>query len=128
MPKQESQEKLYTKDQIATYLARINFPLSLWPTIDPATGRPEEGLKRLGELQMYQLAAIPFENLSLHYSKSPGILLDKDDLFEKIVTRRRGGYCMELNFFFATILKTFGYEVIQIGARVFGPSGEFGGW
>lgn len=128
MSGQESQEKLYTYKQVDAYLSRISFPTSKWPRIDMATARTGEDLKYLSELQKYQLAAVPFEDLSLHYSKLPGISLDRDDLYEKIVERRRGGYCMELNFFFATILKTLGYKVIQIGARVFGPTGEFGGW
>jgi len=71
---------------------------------------------------------VPFENLSLHYSKLPGISLDTEDLFEKIVERRRGGYCMEVNCFFATVLDTLGYEVVPTGARVLNPSGEYGGW
>lgn len=128
MSDHESQETLYSLDQVDRYLSRILFPIDKWPRVNKAAARSENGLEYLRKLQKYQLATVPFENLSLHYTNSPMISLNKDDLYEKIVERGRGGYCMELNFFFATILKTLGYKVIQIGARVFGPSGDFGGW
>lgn len=50
------------------------------------------------------------------------ISLDKEDLFEKIVTLERGGYCMENNLLFSTVLRTLGFEVVATGARV-GPNG-----
>lgn len=128
MSEQLLPQSLYTTVQVDEYLSRISFPVQEYPRIKPAAAQAEEGLQYLAKLQKYQLAAVPFENLSLHYSKTPGVSLNKDELYEKIVQNRRGGYCMELNFFFATILKTMGYEVIQTGARVFGPFGEPGGW
>lgn len=64
------------------------------------------------------MARVPFENLALHYSTHHSVLLDLDFLFEKMVTRGMGGYCMENNRFFATILRTLGYTVLSGGARV----------
>ena len=43
--------------------------------------------------------------------------------FEKIVTRRRGGYCFEVNGAFAALLRSLGYRVSLLSARVHGPSG-----
>ncbi|EHL03336.1 putative Arylamine N-acetyltransferase, pineal gland isozyme NAT-3 [Glarea lozoyensis 74030] len=41
-------------------------------------------------------------------------------MYEKIVTanRGRGGYCMQVNLFFATVMKSLGFELIATGGRV----------
>jgi arylamine N-acetyltransferase len=119
----------YTDQDIDEYLTRISFPSHKYPKPVKGLMSTQEGLEFLARLQKYQLVAVPYENLSLHYAKFPAVSLDKNDLFEKIVRQRRGGYCMELNLFFSTILQSLGYEVIHTGARVYNPSiGEFGGW
>jgi N-hydroxyarylamine O-acetyltransferase len=78
----------------------------------------------LRALQVAHLLAVPFENLSIH-SGQP-ILLDDRALFEKIVTRRRGGFCYELNGLFAAFLRALGFEVSMISAGVANASGGFG--
>jgi arylamine N-acetyltransferase len=123
---QNTPRDLYTLEQVNNYLSRIDFPLDKWPGTTLTTASSEHGLELLTQLIKYQLCKVPFENLSLHYSANPFISIDKDDLYEKIVTRRRGGYCMELNHFFGTILKTLGYEVVPTGGRVC-HQGLFGG-
>jgi len=64
------------------------------------------------------MATVPFENLALHYSTHHSITLDPECLFEKVVGRGRGGYCMENNCFFGTVLRTLGYAMVSVGARV----------
>ena len=49
---------------------------------------------------------VPFENLSIHLGEP--ISLDEDDLIGKIVSRRRGGFCYELNGAFAILLEAMG--------------------
>jgi arylamine N-acetyltransferase len=76
---------------------------------------------------------VPFENLSLHYSQTHLLSLDPEDLFVKIVDRKRGGYCMENNAFFGAVLRSLGYDLINAGARiadaVVGKTGDgFEGW
>jgi N-hydroxyarylamine O-acetyltransferase len=44
--------------------------------------------------------------------------LDVDSLVTKLVDRRRGGYCFELNTLFAALLETLGYDVTRCLARV----------
>jgi len=51
--------------------------------------------RALGALHRAHLLAVPFENLSIHLAEP--ISLDQDALVDKIVTRRRGGFCYELN-------------------------------
>ena len=78
----------------------------------------QDPLGTLGRLQLWQLAAVPFGNLVIHYSPHHTVSLDTEALFIKIVQRRMGGYCMENNTFFATILRSLGYELYTTGARV----------
>ncbi|NUT46922.1 MAG: arylamine N-acetyltransferase [Saccharothrix sp.] len=71
----------------------------------------------LTELHERHLAAVPFENLSIHLGES--IVLDEDLLVEKVVERRRGGFCYELNGAFAALLKALGHDVRLLSAKVF---------
>ena len=91
-------------------------------------GDGSASLEFLRILQIHQLSKVPFENLSIHYSAHHTVSLDADTLYEKIVgnARGRGGYCMENNCFFGTILRTLGFKVYSAGARVF-ESDEGGG-
>lgn len=79
----------------------------------------------LRTLLTYAFAHIPFENLSLHYSAHRTININPHALFTKIVgdgsntgSRGRGGYCMENNTLLFTVLKTLGFDVYPVGARV----------
>ena len=65
--------------------------------------------------------AVPFENLSIHLSEP--ISLAEPDLVDKIVRRRRGGFCYELNGLFALLLEALGAQVSRVAARVFGDGG-----
>ena len=69
-------------------------------------------------LHRAHLLAVPFENLSIHLAEP--ISLAEDDLTGKIVTRRRGGFCYELNGAFALLLSALGFEVRRVAARVYG--------
>src|SRR5262245_961213 len=64
---------------------------------------------------------VPFENLSIHLAEP--ISLDEDDLVDKIVRRRRGGFCYELNGAFALLLEALGARVSRVAARVYGAAG-----
>ena len=65
--------------------------------------------------------AVPFENLSLHLAEP--VSLAERDLVDKIVRRRRGGFCYELNGAFALLLEALGAQVSRVAARVFGAGG-----
>jgi N-hydroxyarylamine O-acetyltransferase len=78
----------------------------------------------LPELHRAHQSAVPFENLSIHLGEP--ISLGPDDLFDKVVRRRRGGFCYELNGLFALLLEELGFSVARVAARVhngerFGP-------
>jgi N-hydroxyarylamine O-acetyltransferase len=67
--------------------------------------------------------AIPFENLSIHWGEP--IILTDEALFDKIVTRRRGGFCYELNGLFAALLRSLGFTVAMLSARTANDAGQF---
>ena len=75
----------------------------------------------LRRLHLAHLQRVPFENLDIHL-KQP-IRLELPHLYDKIVGRRRGGFCYELNGLFAWLLGTLGFQVELLSARVYGPQG-----
>jgi N-hydroxyarylamine O-acetyltransferase len=102
-----------TDDMLAAYLARIGVSGPL--VLDAAA---------LRDLHRAHLVAVPFENLSIHLGEP--ISLDEADLFDKIVGRRRGGFCYELNGTFAVLLERLGARVRRVSARVYGGGGVLG--
>jgi len=71
----------------------------------------------LAELHERHLLSVPFENLDTHMDTR--IVLEIPWLYDKIVTRRRGGFCYELNGLFAELLRDLGHHVDLLAARVF---------
>ena len=96
---------MMTADRIGAYLERLGFTAPPQPTI--------EGLRRL---HTAHLARVPFENLDIHLGEK--ILLEPEALVAKIVERRRGGFCYELNGAFSTLLQALGFDVTLLAARV----------
>lgn len=98
-------------DELASYLDRVGLD-----------DEPRPDLAGITELHRAHLHAIPFENLDIHLGQR--IRLDPDHLFEKLVTRRRGGFCYEQNALFARVLSHLGVGVTLLSSRVAsGPRG-----
>ena len=91
---------------IAAYLARIGMP---------SDRVPEVSLAFLREVMYRQVTSIPYENLDILAGKP--LSLSPEDLFEKMVTRRRGGFCFEVNALLSYVLKQIGFEVKDCFAR-----------
>ena len=117
----------YAADQIQAFYERIRLPSQLRkPTVSGLS--PEESLSFLRTLQQHTLVAIPFENLSLHYGRA-ALSLHPDDLYHKIVeSKGRGGYCMENNLIFGTVVRSIGYHLYPAGARVCEGAPSYHGW
>ncbi len=98
---------------IQAYLDRIGYRGPLTVTAET-----------LRALQVAHLQAVPFENLSIH-AREP-IVLDDESLFDKVVVRRRGGFCYELNGLFAALLRALGFPVTLLSAGVARADGTFG--
>ncbi len=78
----------------------------------------------LSLLQRSHLLSVPFENLDIHWNRP--IVLDIDRFFEKVVVKRRGGFCYELNGLFNELLTSIGFQTRLVSARVFHEDGSTG--
>jgi N-hydroxyarylamine O-acetyltransferase len=94
----------YTDDQLRSYFARIG------------AGESHSSVGALLEIQRSHRLAIAFENLDIPLGR--GIHLDPQALFDKLITRRRGGYCFEQNALFLGMLHALGFEARPLLARV----------
>jgi arylamine N-acetyltransferase len=115
----------YSEDQVLRYFKHVALP--------EATLKREPSLKLLADLQHHQITTVPFESLTLHYSKFHLLTIDPADVYKKVVERSMGGYCMELNTLFGTILRSLGFTVMATGGRVsqayVGEAGDgYWGW
>lgn len=72
----------------------------------------EENLKYL---QTIHISKIPYENLSILLGEP--ISLNGKDLFIKIISNNRGGYCFEVNGLYTFLLKALGYKVTVYNVR-----------
>lgn len=70
----------------------------------------------MAELHRAHVVAIPFENLDPR--RGVPVSLEPDDLEDKLVRRRRGGYCFEQNLLLKAALDAQGAEVDLFLARV----------
>lgn len=98
---------------ITAYLKRIQYNKKI-----------EVTKKVLWELQKTHLLSVPFENLDIHNKQE--IRLDLATIFDKIVLRKRGGFCYELNGLFCQLLKTIGFDAKMISGRVATADGNYG--
>ncbi|MFF2204222.1 arylamine N-acetyltransferase [Streptomyces sp. NPDC058145] len=99
--------------QADAYLRRIGAARPQHPTAEA-----------LNELHLRHLRTVPFENLSIHLGEE--IVLEEERLLDKVVGRRRGGFCYELNGAFGALLAALGYEVALLAGRVYGNEGHLG--
>jgi N-hydroxyarylamine O-acetyltransferase len=79
-------------------------------------GSTEPALDTLRSLQMAFLRKVPFENLDIHLDRK--IELSSESIYEKIVSRKRGGFCYECNILFRDLLKALGFQVKYLSARM----------
>jgi N-hydroxyarylamine O-acetyltransferase len=90
--------------ELQAYLDRIGFESSA--RADFAT---------IAGIMRRQLRTVPFENLDVQAGK--GISLEPEAIFDKLVRRRRGGYCYEVNGLFAMALAALGIPYRFVAAR-----------
>jgi N-hydroxyarylamine O-acetyltransferase len=73
----------------------------------------------LAEIHYSHLQTIPFDNLGIHLGE--GVSLDIKNIREKLLQKRRGGYCFEHNLLSREVLTQLGHSIRLHGARVFHP-------
>lgn len=87
------------------YLARIGF-----------RGRPARDLSTLRALCRAHVETIPYENLDVQMGTP--VTRDPADAFDKIVRRRRGGWCYEMNGLLGAALEGIGFPVRRLAGAV----------
>lgn len=92
--------------EVTTYFDRIGY-----------SGRPEPTLDTLHALVAAHNSAIPFENLDPLLGV-PVADLSRGALSDKLVNRRRGGYCYEHNGLLGYVLDELGFGVERYAGRV----------
>ncbi|MFE6864307.1 arylamine N-acetyltransferase [Nocardia sp. NPDC057668] len=96
---------------LEAYLARIGYAGERTPT-----------LATLRALVHAHTTSLPFENLEILLGR--GVPLDVPALQDKMIRRRRGGYCYENVGLFAAALERLGFEFTGLAGRVsMGASG-----
>ena len=87
------------------YLERIGYAVPNAPNADT-----------LRQIHRAHLLAVPFENLDIPLKRK--IVCEEESFLRKIVERRRGGFCYEMNGAFAALLRSLGFQVTLLSARV----------
>lgn len=98
---------------LSSYLARISY-----------SGSTDPSLPTLRALHRAHMLAVPFENLDISLGRK--IVVDEAAILNKVVALRRGGFCYELNCAFAALLRTLGFNVTLLSARVTRATGGEG--
>ncbi|KYO37883.1 arylamine N-acetyltransferase, pineal gland isozyme NAT-3 [Alligator mississippiensis] len=76
-------------------------------------------LETLTAIFQHHIRAVPFENLSIHCGET--IALELEPVYNKIVRRNRGGWCLESNQLLFWVLKTLGFNVTLLGGKAYDP-------
>ena len=92
------------KPDVTAYLNRIGYD-----------GPVKVDICSLSQLQECHVRTVPYENFDI-LDRKP-LSLEIPDLFDKIITRYRGGYCFELNAMFGWLLRELGFTVTDYFAR-----------
>lgn len=103
-------EELYAPlPDVNAYLERIGL----------AGEKPEPTVAWLERLVHQQLIHIPFDDMDV-WGRGDCPSLAIEDLFNKIIVRRRGGYCYELNSLFHSFLEAIGFETYVVAVNLMG--------
>lgn len=106
-------DQILDANKLKAYFLRVGY-----------SGEVAPNLECLKQLQYLHPQAIAFENLNPFLGLS--LDLKFSSIFDKLVSEGRGGYCFEHNLLFGQVLKTIGFKVKGLSARVFWevPEGE----
>jgi N-hydroxyarylamine O-acetyltransferase len=96
--------------RLARYLERIGHGWNVRPN-----------LETLRSLHRAHVTAIPFEALDAQLGIAAS--LEPDAIFEKLVERRRGGWCYEMNGLFGAALQAIGFDVTRVSCGVMRQDG-----
>ncbi|MBP5671448.1 MAG: arylamine N-acetyltransferase [Victivallales bacterium] len=92
------------EDKVKWYLDRLEY-----------SGGTEPTLENLRALQKAHFTHVPYENLDIYYGHE--FTLAHEEVYDKIINRKRGGYCFELNGLYNWLLTRLGYRTEVYFAR-----------
>jgi len=101
-------------DFLERYFKRIHY-----------AGTPRVDFQTLQDLHLLHLQHIPYENIDVFCHQL--VRLDRETLTQKMLLRRRGGYCFEQNGLFLMVLTELGFKCHANLARVHRNRPEPGG-
>lgn len=77
-------------------------------------------LETLTDILQHHIRAIPFENLNIHCGEP--MELGLEEVFNQVVRRNRGGWCLQVNHLLYWALTTIGFETTILGGYVYNPT------
>lgn len=80
-------------------------------------GDKKVSLENLTNLHKCHLFCVPFEDLDIH-NNTP-IRLNIESIFKKVIIKKRGGYCYELNYLFHELLTSLGFNVKMVSSQIY---------
>ncbi|KAL4670877.1 hypothetical protein H8959_003586, partial [Pygathrix nigripes] len=95
---------------IEAYFERIGYKNS----------RNKLDLETLTDILEHQIRAVPFENLNMHCGEA--MELGLETIFDQIVRRNRGGWCLQVNQLLYWALTTIGFQTTMLGGYVYIPA------
>ncbi|GAA4649937.1 hypothetical protein GCM10023116_22190 [Kistimonas scapharcae] len=90
---------------VQRYLDRIEF-----------VRNPDCSAECLRALHVAHLNHVPYETIDLRLDIP--VSMDIEAIYKKVVLRRRGGYCYELNRLFAWLLRKLGFKLHYLSASL----------
>ncbi|MGW4733064.1 arylamine N-acetyltransferase family protein [Streptomyces shenzhenensis] len=94
------------------YWDRIGYRGPLEPTLDV-----------LREICRRHVLEVPFEALEGPEGRRP--VIDRTGVYDKIVTRRGGGFCLQANGLLSHLLREIGFDVTVLAAHIWLPHREY---
>lgn len=79
--------------------------------------RKKLDLETLTDILQHQIRTVPFENLNIHCGEAMELGLEA--IFDQIVRRNRGGWCLQVNHLLYWALTTIGFETTMLGGYVY---------
>ncbi|XP_036065168.1 arylamine N-acetyltransferase 1 [Onychomys torridus] len=74
-------------------------------------------LNTLTEVLQHQMRTVPFENLNIHSGEAMDLGLET--VFDHIVRKKRGGWCLQVNHLLYWALIKMGFETTMLGGYVY---------
>lgn len=104
-------------EKAEAYLNRISLPETAKALLREGPNG-SRALEAVAALQQHHMAAVPFDNLDLHYSSHKTLPQQADTVFETVVSRRKGGTCPQVHQLFCQLLRSFGFQAYCTGSRL----------